>query len=150
MIEETKNFTVTPKDEPSEQQLARMCADVTASPFTNSALTLEHLSALDTNWIDLSHALQQLTKPLQEGDTSNVENTMLGQIAVLDAIFGRLCRIAFTDTGSKPFRPEYIDLAMRVQKNCRNTMETLKSFKSKSVIIGQQNIAENIQINQNL
>jgi hypothetical protein len=86
------------------------------------------LAALDEDstvlFADLVSQLKSETEKLKQGDMSSAKAALHGQAQVLQALFVSLVERAYTHLGSDHYQ-ERILLALRVQNNCRKTLETL-------------------------
>ncbi len=73
---------------------------------------------------DLVFQLKAETEKLKQGDLTAAKAALFGQAQVLQALFSSLIERSYTHFGSEHYQ-ERILLALRVQNNCRKTLETL-------------------------
>ena len=101
-------------------------------------------SHLDTQDLETVLAVD-MEAVVSEGNFAALERILFAQALTLNSLFHAVVQKA----GEKPeFLKNYLDLALRVQKQSRNTMEVLHRFKhpTGSGIVQNMN-AQNIQVN---
>lgn len=121
------------------------------SPELTNALAINEVADNTGGQVDLSDRviyLQDSCKALQ-GDTplQEVEKILMAQAHTLNELF---CKFA-TNAGKQKYvdnMDKYMKLALKMQSQCRATLETLANIKNPPVVFAKQaNIAQNQQIN---
>jgi len=95
---------------------------------------------------ELVEALEGTSGAIKKGDLDQLEETLVAQATVLDAIFSQLAQRAIKNLGHYVNTAEiYMKLALRAQSQSRATIESLVSMKRPPELIKQTNIAHGHQ-----
>ena len=113
-------------------------------PEVTGAYSLQNLEGLHS--IDaLRVALGEQTAKLKAGDMTRPEAMLLIQAHTLDSLFNKLLQRAYKQDNSQTF-DTLIRTALRVQNQCRCTLETLSNIKNPPVVFAKQaNISQGHQ-----
>lgn len=127
-------------------------AKMAIHPGIQGAMVIRKYSDYIGNKRDLISLVQELEKQISEVKDGNLkafsEKILMNQILTLNTLFNKLLLLAYDS--------EYLDeietfmrLAMRAQKQCRSTLETLSAIKNPQSIafVKQANIGYNQQVN---
>jgi len=132
-----------------------MFAQASLSPLLNAGTTLEMLIPQirfsdREDWkasrFDIANALRKQVRTLRKGDLSRPEDMLLSQAHTLDQIFNNEIRRAMGTDKLDVFKA-IMDIALKAQRQCRATIETLAFIKNPQPYIRQQNMALNQQVN---
>lgn len=120
----------------------------------NKALTLLTLLNVNKNEVNNMDVLQfqndikKHIELIQNGDLSNLEAILSTQVFSLNLLFNKMAaKIELAEEfGDAQI---FVDLAMKIQNNCRKTVLTLSEIRNpkKTTFIKQQNCAVNQQVN---
>lgn len=97
------------------------------------------------------NALNQSSEQLQHGDINKIESMLMCQAKSLEVMFSFLARKAVCQEYFSQYQAN-IQLALKTQNQCRNTLQTLIQLKqpNQTAFIKQTNIANgNQQVNNN-
>lgn len=98
----------------------------------------------DTNSVIAT--LKEETEKLRSNDLSRAENTLLSQAQTLDTLFNGYILRAHRCEGINSMKL-LADIALKAQRQCRATLETLALIKNPQPYVRQQNVAVNQQVN---
>lgn len=117
---------------------AEQTAAVILDPHFQCARTVSDYLGLET-CAGLTTVLRNSTEAIHSGDFSEVESLMFAQGMALNAIFSRLSRLALEGDSMGRFRPEYLELALKAQRQSRATLEALRGYKNAPAVAVQIN-----------
>ncbi|WP_160817130.1 hypothetical protein [Nitrosomonas oligotropha] len=128
----------------------RQLTEIQLSPLINNALTLQVLSASNSNKIDFTEAVEVMKEKSEKiiaGDLSELEATLAAQVITLDTIYNTLIlRSAHSMGNSLKITETYMRLALKTQAQCVRTVEVLAAMKNPPIVIAKQaNIAQGHQ-----
>ncbi len=108
----------------------KVWAKMALDPLIPAALTIQDYSIVkDLSFPELLRELQAITYSKKTAPKVP-EILLLGQAYVLDVIFGHLCRMALPNGKGGSLRTEYLELALKTQRHCRSTLESLKNVEA--------------------
>ena len=91
---------------------------------------------------NLLGAMVESSNRVNANDLRDIEATLSSQAILLNTMFGELtCRAAFNLNGGGGFKTEtelYLKMALKVQNQCRMTLETLSTIKNPPAIYAKQ------------
>ena len=128
----------------------RQLTEIQLSPLINNALTLQVLSASNSDKIDFTEAVEVMKEKSEKiiaGDLSELEATLTAQIVSLNTIFNTLTlRFAHSLGNSLKLTETYMRLALKAQAQCARTAEILAAIKNPPIVFAKQaNIAQGHQ-----
>ena len=134
MINETNDLppaaVASEQSELSPEQKNAALARYILNPASRAATTLQEMEGWQIDSYTLSKELEKITT-LKEGDLSRAEEMLMSQGIILDGIFNSMIRAALAGGPSANIDTCYLDLALRSQKQARQTVETLKALREK-------------------
>ena len=131
----------------------RLMAEVSLSSHVLNAKTAKSFSNGAFGELDLTETvgvMRELTKQVNDGSLSELENTLTAQASTLNVIFNAMAQRAALNMGKHMGACEtYLRMALKAQAQCRATIETLAEVKYPKVatFVGQQNVAYQQQVN---
>jgi len=137
-------------EQQSQQNRARLYAQIAAVGTLSNAMTLGNFSGYTTGEMDLlecANALIDQAKKVNGGDLYSVEVMLSMQASALNAIFGEMARRAALNIGENlDVAERYMRMALKAQGQSRATMETLAAIKQGPMVFARQaNIAHGPQ-----
>lgn len=148
----------TPKPADPDRLTVNAQPDEThATTLARASTTPENLSAAvmigsgiltSTPVTELAIELKRQTAALRTGDMTRVENMLLAQAHILDAMFGNLVTRALTSKHMANLE-SLMRLAFKAQSQCRATLQTLGDLKAPKHVafVKQANIGNQVQVN---
>ena len=130
-----------------EKQSARNAAWVLSNSSVNAVTTFSNMHP-EADSVELFKLFDQNTKEVLAGSTKKIETMLMAQAHTLDCLFHKMtCRAMHAEY--IPNTQIYLDIAMKAQKQCRQTLSALVDIKHprRATFIKQQNNAINQQIN---
>jgi hypothetical protein len=130
-----------------EKQSARNASMVLSDSRFNAMLTM-HTIHPETDFNELFDSYKSKTKKIFAGSTEKIESMLINQAYTLETLFHKMtCRA--THAEYIPNMQAYFDMAMKAQKQCRQTLSALVDIKHprRAMFVKQQNNAINQQIN---
>jgi hypothetical protein len=131
----------------------RLIAEVSLSSEVINANTVKSFSKGafgDINLTETVGVMHELTKQVNDGSLSKLENTLTAQATTLNVIFNALAQRAALNMGEHMGAFEtYLRMALKAQAQCRATIETLAEVKypKAATFVRQQNVAYQQQVN---
>jgi hypothetical protein len=131
----------------------RLMAEVSLSSEAINAKTAKSFSKGTFGEIDLTETvgvMRELTKQVNNGSLTELENTLTAQATTLNVIFNALAQRAALNMGEHMGACEtYLRMAFKAQAQCRATIETLAEVKypKAATFVHQQNVAYQQQVN---
>lgn len=131
----------------------RLMAEVSLSSEVGNASTAKFFSKKVFGEIDLNETvgvMRELTKQVNNGSLTELENTLTAQATTLNVIFNALAQRAALNMGEHMGACEtYLRMALKAQAQCRATIETLAEVKypKTATFVHQQNVAYQQQVN---
>ncbi len=131
----------------------RLMAEVSLSSEVINAKTAKSFSKGAFGEIDLTETvgvMRELTKQVNNGSLTELENTLTAQATTLNVIFNALAERAALNMGEHMGACEtYLRMAFKAQAQCRATIETLAEVKypKAATFVRQQNVAYQQQVN---
>lgn len=131
----------------------RLMAEVSLSSEVINAKTAKSFSKGTFGEIDLTETvgiMRELTKQVNDGSLSELENTLTAQATTLNVIFNTMAQRAALNMGEHMGACEtYLRMALKAQAQCRATIETLAEVKypKTATFVHQQNVAYQQQVN---
>nr|WP_315482162.1 hypothetical protein [uncultured Undibacterium sp.] len=111
----------------------RLMAEVSLSSEAINAKTAKSFSKGAFGEIDLTETvgvMRELTKQVNNGSLTELENTLTAQATTLNVIFNALAQRAALNMGEHMGACEtYLRMALKAQAQCRATIETLAEVK---------------------
>jgi hypothetical protein len=141
----TQAVVTGPKQKMSPEEVAVHAL----KPALHASITLlTYMNHLKMDGRTLTKEIEKIST-LKDGDLSRASGMLMGQTHILDVLFNRLCCMALEGRHNGKFESGYLEMALKVQKQCRNSIETLKVLRDRNApaVSIQQNIAQNQQIN---
>jgi hypothetical protein len=134
----------------AEKQSARNASMFVSDSGLNAMLTMNAIHP-ETDAVELFKLCDSNTKEILTGNTQKIEVMLIAQAHTLDCLFHKMTSRA-TRADYIPNMQTYFDIAMKAQKQCRQTLSALVDIKHprRATFIKQQNNATNQQINNNL
>lgn len=122
-------------------------ANVATDSLFNASVSISNLHQHQPDMSTLVENLNFQVDKILSGTTKRLETMLATQAQTLDALFH--CMLQKASTVSLFEKQMHIDLALKAQKHCRQTISALVEMKSpkKTMFIQQQNNALNQQIN---
>ena len=102
--------------------------------------------AWQADTISIVETLKENTKKLRSNDLSKAENMLWSQAQTLDTLFNTYILRAHRCETINSIKL-FADIALKAQRQCRATLETLAHFKNPMPFIRQQNNAVTQQVN---
>jgi hypothetical protein len=155
MDEKKDNPGMANKTAEERKERNKTYTDVHLLPHESASRTLAHIIPktdfgdgliLEASYFDILPALQTQTAALKKGDMSQVENILFCQALTLDRLFNVEIVRALQEKTYEGFKIRS-DLALKAQRQCRATVETLARVKNPQPYVRQQNVAVNQQVN---
>jgi hypothetical protein len=131
----------------------RLMAEVSLSSEVINAKTAKSFSKGAFGEIDLTETvgvMRELTKQVNNGSLTELENTLTAQATTLNVIFNSLAQRAALNMGEHMGACEtYLRMAFKAQAQCRATIETLAEVKypKAATFVRQRNVAYQQQVN---
>lgn len=130
-----------------EKQSARNAAMFLGDSGLNAMLTMNALQP-ETDFLELFKLCNAKTEKTLAGSTEKIESMLIHQAYTLECLFHKMASKA----ASADYIPNiqiYFDIAMKAQKQCRQTLSALVDIKHprRATFVKQQNNAINQQIN---
>lgn len=130
-----------------EQQSARNAAWVLSDSRVNAMMTM-HTIQPETDFVELFKLYKPKTEKIFAGSTEKIESMLMNQAYTLECLFHKMASRAM-HAEYIPNMQIYLDIAMKAQKQCRQTLSALVDIKHprRATFVKQQNNAINQQIN---
>ncbi len=142
-----KQALVTKELAEKEKQSARNASMVLSDSRFNAMLTM-HTIHPETDFTELFDSYKHKTDKIFAGSTEKIESMLINQAYTLECLFHKMtCRAMRAEY--IPNMQTYADIAMKAQKQCRQTLAALVDIKHprRATFVKQQNNAINQQIN---
>lgn len=130
-----------------EKQSARNASMVLSDSRFNAMLTMHSIHP-ETDFNELFNSYKPKTEKILAGSTEKIESMLMNQAYTLECLFHKMtCRAMRAEY--IPNMQTYLDMAMKAQKQCRQTLSALVDIKHprRAMFVKQQNNAINQQIN---
>lgn len=130
-----------------EKESARNASMFLSDSRLNAMMTMHNIHP-ETDAVELFKLCDSNTKEVLAGNTQKIESMLMAQAHTLDCLFHKMtCRAMYAEY--IPNMQIYFDIAMKAQKQCRQTLSALVDIKHprRATFVKQQNNAINQQIN---
>ena len=132
-----------------EIEFAKNKATLALNSMAGAAMSIHHINNHRTDVVTLLNGLLDQNKNLvQDGQIQGIESMLAMQAKVLNALFNEMIVRAMSTDYIDRFQA-YMGVALKSQKQARQTLSTLAEVKSprRTTFVRQQNVALNQQVN---
>lgn len=129
-----------------EKQSARNASMFLGDSGLNAMLTMKAIQP-ETDFLELFKLCNSKTEKTLAGSTEKIESMLMNQAYTLECLFHKMASKA-ARADYIPNMQTYFDIAMKAQKQCRQTLSALVDIKHprRAMFVKQQNNAINQQI----
>ena len=135
------------KELAEKKQSARNASMFLSDSRLNAMLTMNAIQP-ETDFMELFNLCNSKTENIFAGSTEKIESMLMNQAYTLECLFHKMtCKAMKAEY--IPNMQAYLDIAMKAQKQCRQTLSALVDIKHprRATFVKQQNNAINQQIN---
>ena len=135
------------KELAEKKQSARNASMFLSDSRLNAMLTMNAIQP-ETDFMELFNLCNSKTEKMFVGSTEKIESMLMNQAYTLECLFHKMtCKAMKAEY--IPNMQAYLDIAMKAQKQCRQTLSALVDIKHprRATFVKQQNNAINQQIN---